>query len=64
MTCAAAGFLASHGTPSTPEDLARNERLDHHTQLTGRRYPWRFTVNGAVKEWPPSGRLMIDDAAA
>ena len=61
MTCAAPGYLARHGTPRTPEDLARYECLDHRTQFTGRRYPWRFTVNGAVKEWPPSGRLMIDD---
>lgn len=64
VTCASPAYLAGRGRPETPDDLGDHECLEHRTQMTGRRYPWRFTIGGIVQDWPLTGRLVMDDGEA
>lgn len=60
VLCASASYLAEHGEPETPEDLAR------HNCLIYRRRPgevtWLFERDGAVHEIPVTGNLESNDA--
>ena len=58
MVCAAPAYLAAHGTPLVPADLAR------HTCLTDTRHPgdiWRFTSTRGGAEGSVTGHLKTDN---
>lgn len=47
ITIAAPDYIAAHGTPATPQELARHKLIA--TQIDGRTIEWRFrTAEGAV----------------
>lgn len=64
VTCAAPKYLDRKGYPRVPNDLVDHDCLDHRTELSGRPYPWRFSVDGVIENWPSSGMLLIDDGEA
>lgn len=58
VTCASASYLAHHGVPERPGDLAR------HTCLTDMRHPgdiWRFQGPSGTIDVPVSGHLKTDN---
>ena len=64
LTCAAPSYLAQHGEPRTPHDLAHHECLLFRDPQTGRPFPWEFQRRGEVIEAKIAGRLMMDDPSA
>ncbi len=63
VTYAAPPYLARHGTPQSPQDLAQHECLLFRDPLTGRPFTWEFHRGGAVVEVKVSGRLVLNDLA-
>jgi DNA-binding transcriptional LysR family regulator len=64
VTCAAPGYLAKHGEPTTPHDLVHHELLLFRDPQTGRAFPWEFHRGGKIIEINAAGRLMMDDPSA
>jgi DNA-binding transcriptional LysR family regulator len=62
VVVASPGYLARHGAPATPTDLAGHQCLTfgrHGNQARG----WLFTVNGKVEAVRVSGALECNDGA-
>ncbi|WP_035059716.1 LysR family transcriptional regulator [Andreprevotia chitinilytica] len=60
VVVAAPAYLAAHGTPQTPADLARFDCLSlGGSQSRG----WTFAVNGEVSNWRVQGVLECNDGA-
>jgi DNA-binding transcriptional LysR family regulator len=59
LICAAPSYLARHGTPRRPEDLAR------HNCIVSRERPhlnrWQFRIDGEVRELEVAGRVAISE---
>src|SRR5262249_29236033 len=59
LICAAPAYLARHGTPLHPQDLAR------HVCIVSRERPylnrWRFKVDGQMTEIEVAGRVAVGD---
>ncbi len=64
VACAAPAYLAAHGVPASPEDLAGHQCLDFSHWPRGRDSLWRFTRAGTTVEAPAAGRLRINDFRA
>ncbi|WP_063588813.1 LysR family transcriptional regulator [Achromobacter ruhlandii] len=67
IICAAPTYLARHGTPETPADLARHQCLDfsHWSRRTG----WRLGEGdgdgeGAQADYPPASRFIANNGQA
>jgi len=62
VICASPGYLAMHGTPSVPADLADHNCLQFAYDAT--RSPWRLQSreNGAIDEVQVRGTLNINNA--
>jgi DNA-binding transcriptional LysR family regulator len=64
LNCASPAYLARHGTPQTPEDLA-NHRIVHYLPTLGARpVGWEYVEHGAVRTVPMVGALTVNDTAA
>jgi DNA-binding transcriptional LysR family regulator len=61
LTCASPGYLAAHGTPRAPEDLAGHEAIQFRDPQTGRPFPWEFHRDGKIFDVKVSGRIVTDD---
>ena len=55
-------YLARHGVPKTPDDLARHNRLDFNYARTVKSWPLR--EKGVEKTIPPSGNVQASDGDA
>ena len=59
LICAAPSYLARHGTPRRPEDLAR------HNCIVSRDRPhlnrWQFRIDGEIRELEVAGRVAISE---
>jgi DNA-binding transcriptional LysR family regulator len=62
LICAAPSYLARHGTPQRPEDLARHNCIvsRDHTYLNR----WSFKVDGRPVEIDVSGRVAVTEGEA
>lgn len=62
VICASPGYLAKHGTPSVPADLANHNCLQFVYDAT--RAPWRLQSreNGAIDEVQVRGTLNVNNA--
>jgi DNA-binding transcriptional LysR family regulator len=60
--CASPGYLAAHGAPRSPTDLARHDCLP--CRVHGEPAPWKFKTraNGAAKAYAVDGRLHLSDS--
>jgi DNA-binding transcriptional LysR family regulator len=61
VTCASPGYLARHGRPRQPQDLARHECIQFPDPATGRPFTWEFHRKGRIVKVPVSGRLTVND---
>ena len=59
VVVAAPGYLAQHGTPQTPHDLAQHKAILFRLPGGGA-FPWRFLEDGKTIEATPEGSLMVN----
>lgn len=57
-------YLARHGEPATPADLAQHRCLGYHIPQTHRYRDWNFTAAGQPLAEHISGNLNMNDGAA
>ncbi|HEY0294981.1 MAG TPA: LysR family transcriptional regulator [Bordetella sp.] len=66
LLCAAPSYLADHGTPGKPEDLAAHQCLTYayplHSELRSPRPAWMLTGPDGPISIPVEGRLQVDSA--
>jgi DNA-binding transcriptional LysR family regulator len=61
LTVAAPGYLAEHGVPQRPEDVAQHERILFYNPVTSKPFEWVFFRNRQTIEIPANGRLLVSD---
>jgi len=59
-TCASPAYLAAHGVPQTPADLAGHQAVNYLSPNTGRVWDMEFTVDGEVRSLPLPGRVAVN----
>jgi len=59
LLCAAPSYLARHGTPSRPEDLARHDCILSRERAALNR--WQFRIDGVIRTIDVTGRLAVDE---
>lgn len=65
LTCASPAYLAGHGHPAHPRDLAQGHQcLLIRDPLSGRPYGWEFHRGGKVVGHDAHGRLVVDDTGS
>lgn len=65
LTCAAPSYIARHGRPRHPRDLARNHECIHFVDpQTGHPFEWEFRRGKRrIGPVPVHGRLIVNDVA-
>ena len=63
LTCAAPAYLAKHGRPAHPRELAeaRHECIHYVVPVIGRRFPWEFHRGRQKIRVAVSGRLTVNN---
>ncbi len=64
ITCASPAYLAEHGTPATPDDLAGHVMVGFVSTRTGAVLPLEFSRGGEVVEVTLPTRLLVSSADA
>ncbi|MCK1383561.1 LysR family transcriptional regulator [Bradyrhizobium sp. 21] len=64
VTLAAPAYLAKHGVPQTPDDLARHRLIGVRFPATGRMMPWLFRAPGGTRRLQPDFALVVDGSNA
>jgi LysR family transcriptional regulator for bpeEF and oprC len=64
VTLAAPAYLAEHGVPQTPDDLARHRLIGLRYPATGRVTPWLFRAPGGTRRLQPDFVLTVDGSDA
>jgi DNA-binding transcriptional LysR family regulator len=59
LICAAPSYLARHGTPLRPEDLARHNCIVSRERAYLNR--WQFRLDDVVREIEVTGRLSVNE---
>lgn len=60
-TCASAGYLAAHGQPVHPDELAGHHCINHFSPRTGKIFDWVFAKNGVRVQKSLRGHIALDD---
>jgi LysR family transcriptional regulator for bpeEF and oprC len=60
-TCAAPAYIATHGLPDHPRDLARHRCLNHFAPSTGETLEWVFSKDGERVQSVFPGYLALED---
>jgi LysR family transcriptional regulator for bpeEF and oprC len=61
-TCAAPGYLAAHGRPTHPDDLAGHECINYFSSRSGKTFDWVFAKDTQRIQTPLEGPIALDDA--
>lgn len=61
VLCAAPSYVAVHGLPQTLEDLCHHECINFRIS-SGRVFEWEFKVDGHMRKYLPTARLMFNDS--
>lgn len=61
---ASPAYLAAHGTPEVPADLAAHQCIGMRLASTGQVERWDFEKNGERMQLAVKGRLVLNDSAA
>ena len=64
LTCAAPTYLARHGEPQHPDDLARHQCINYFLHRTGRHVPWDFARGDERLELQFDSALSVNDSNA
>ena len=64
LLCASPDYLARHGRPRNPDDLARHRCMVFRVPTTGRDRPYQFRVDGEGVDLQPEARLRLGDGEA
>jgi DNA-binding transcriptional LysR family regulator len=64
VTLAAPAYLARHGVPQTPDDLAQHRLIGLRLPATGRMMPWLFRAPGGTRRLQPDFALVVDGSDA
>jgi DNA-binding transcriptional LysR family regulator len=64
VTCASPDYLALHGTPQTPADLAAHQCLGLYSQSLGAVFEWGFEKGGERIDFRPEGPLAVSNGEA
>lgn len=62
LICAAPDYLARHGTPASPQDLARHQCIVGSDRAHSNRWPFR--IEGALVEFEVGGRMAVNEGEA
>ena len=60
-TCAAPSYLARHGTPTHPDDLAKHRCINNFSPRTGQLADWVFTKGSTRIQSSFAGHIALDD---
>lgn len=60
-TCAAPSYLAVHGKPAHPDELARHSCINHFSARTGRVADWVFSKAGVRVQATLGGHIALED---
>jgi LysR family transcriptional regulator, regulator for bpeEF and oprC len=60
-TCASPSYLAAHGQPHHPDELASHRCINHFSPRTGKIFDWVFAKNGARIQTALRGHVALDD---
>lgn len=64
VNVASPGYLARHGTPSAPADLAAHVAVNYASPTSGRVEPWEWQEGGETRSLPMRGRVTVNGAEA
>lgn len=64
VTCASRGYLAEHGRPRHPRDLADHDAIQFRDPATGRPFEWIFVRNARTLSVTPRARMIANDVSA
>lgn len=64
ITLAAPAYLAKHGVPETPDDLAQHRLIGVRFPATGRMMPWLFHTSNGTRRLQPDFALVVDGSDA
>ncbi|HZU62451.1 MAG TPA: LysR family transcriptional regulator [Novosphingobium sp.] len=62
ITCASPAYLAAHGVPRSPDDLAGHSMIGFVSSRTGHPLPLEFAVAGQMVEVALPARLLVNGA--
>jgi LysR family transcriptional regulator for bpeEF and oprC len=60
-TCAAPSYIAQHGKPEHPDDLARHHCINHFSPRTGKVSEWVFSKKGVRVQSSLGGYIALED---
>ncbi|HEY6514809.1 MAG TPA: LysR family transcriptional regulator [Steroidobacteraceae bacterium] len=60
-TCAAPAYIAAHGSPAHPRELARHRCINHFSPATGETVAWAFSKDGERVQAVFPGNLALED---
>ena len=63
-TCAAPAYLARHGRPRHPDDLAQHQCVNYFSSKTGKIHDWDFSRGSERIQVPLRGHLALNDSNA
>jgi DNA-binding transcriptional LysR family regulator len=64
LTVAAPGFVARHGRPTHPSEVARLPCIEFYDAANARPFEWEFRRGREVLPVSPAARLMVSDVGA
>jgi DNA-binding transcriptional LysR family regulator len=62
LTVAAPAYIARHGRPKVPADMARHHCIHYHDPRTGRAFEWELRRGTKVVPIETSSRILVNDA--
>lgn len=60
-TCAAPSYIAAHGQPRHPDDLARHRCINHFSPHSGKTVDWVFSKDGTRVQTSLHGNIALED---
>jgi LysR family transcriptional regulator, regulator for bpeEF and oprC len=60
-TCAAPSYLAAHGQPRHPDELAGHRCINHFSQRSGKTVDWVFSKDGTRVQTSLRGNIALED---